>query len=418
MRKSSFPLRNLRGVLILLILAFHSFSAYIVSQPAETPPFDRPPYEWVAFPIIDSERWLGFDLFCAAQFLYLMQIMFFLSGLFVWQGLLKKGAMNYLGQRLVRLGVPFLIGIYVEMPIAFYATYRVTAVDPTWSSYWSHWLALPITPTGPMWFLWFLIALNILAVALFRFVPGTGSVLTLPLIARADAHPSRLFWILVVLSAITYLPLVAIYTQWKWIAFGPFEVQAAVSPQYVFFFLAGLAVGANGYDRGLLDPDGMLVRRWPLWVSVTFGSFLLWIIPTALIVKGPGAGIPGLSLLGDLGLVFFAATSTFSFIGVFVRYASERWPIIDSISENAYGIYFFHYVFALWLVYALLGLELPAVVKGLTVFVLCVLLSWGAALGTNATLASARLLLLRRRTTLAGQPSATNAPLSETTLSD
>jgi glucans biosynthesis protein C len=418
MRKSSFPLRNLRGVLILLILAFHSFSAYIVTQPAETPPFDQPPYNWAAFPIIDSQRWLGFDLFCAAQFLYLMQIMFFLSGLFVWQGLLRKGAASYLGQRLIRLGLPFLIGIYLEMPIAFYATYRATAVDPSWSTYWSHWMALPITPTGPMWFLWFLVALNVIVVALFRFVPEIGGVLTTRLVSDADAHPSRLFWVLVVLSAITYLPLSAIYTPWKWIAYGPFEVQGAMAPQYVLYFVAGLAVGAYGYHRGLLDPDGMLVRRWALWVTVTFGAFLLWIIPNAVMVKAPDAGIPGLGLLGDLGLVIFAAAATFSFFGVFVRFAPERWAFIDSISENAYGIYFFHYLFVLWLQYALLELELPAVVKGLMVFFCCVLLSWGAAVGTNATIVSARTLLLGRRTTFARQPSATNGRLSETTLSD
>jgi len=79
----SLALRNLRGVAILLILAFHCFSAYIVNQPAQAPLFDLAPYEWRALPIVDGERWLGFDLFCAFQFLYLMQLMFFLSGLFV-----------------------------------------------------------------------------------------------------------------------------------------------------------------------------------------------------------------------------------------------------------------------------------------------------------------------------------------------
>src|ERR1700747_709153 len=73
----SLALRNLRGLAILLIVAFHCFSAYIVNQPAHVPPFDLPPYDWRAMPIIDGERWLGFDLFCAFQFLYLMQLMFF-----------------------------------------------------------------------------------------------------------------------------------------------------------------------------------------------------------------------------------------------------------------------------------------------------------------------------------------------------
>ena len=168
MSKTSLPLKNLRGVLLLLIVAFHSFSAYIVTQPTTPPAFDLPPYDWRVFPIIDNERWLGFDLFCAFQFLYLMQFMFFLSGLFVWPSLQRKRWKGFLAHRLVRLGIPFLIGVYLVMPIAFYPVYRVTAVDPSWSSFWAHWTALPITPTGPMWFLWFLLALDFCAAAIFK----------------------------------------------------------------------------------------------------------------------------------------------------------------------------------------------------------------------------------------------------------
>jgi glucans biosynthesis protein C len=116
----SLALRNLRGLAILLIVAFHCLSAYIVNQPAHPPPFDLAPYEWRAIPIVDSERWLGFDLFCAFQFLYLMQLMFFLSGLFVWPSLLRRGGRQFVGHRLVRLGVPFVVGAYLVMPLAFY----------------------------------------------------------------------------------------------------------------------------------------------------------------------------------------------------------------------------------------------------------------------------------------------------------
>jgi hypothetical protein len=94
MPKASLPLGNLRGVAILLILAFHCVSAYIVTQPTHALAFDAPPYDWRAFPIIDSERWLGFDLFCAFAFLYLMQLMFFLSGLFVWPSLAARRAVR------------------------------------------------------------------------------------------------------------------------------------------------------------------------------------------------------------------------------------------------------------------------------------------------------------------------------------
>src|SRR5216684_3171228 len=142
MSKTSLALHNLRGFVILNVLAFHSFIAYIVSQPASPLPFDSPPYGWTANPIVDSHRWLGFDLICAFEFLCLMQLMFFLSGLFVWPSLLRKGARTFLNERFLRIGVPFAVGVSVLMPLAYYPVYRVTAVDPSWPAFWSHWTAL------------------------------------------------------------------------------------------------------------------------------------------------------------------------------------------------------------------------------------------------------------------------------------
>jgi hypothetical protein len=96
---SSIALGNLRAAVILIVLAFHSVLAYLGYLPTAAPKFEAPPYRWQAFPIIDSERWFGFDLFCALQDVYLMSFMFFLSGLFVWPSLVRKGSRNFLHQR-------------------------------------------------------------------------------------------------------------------------------------------------------------------------------------------------------------------------------------------------------------------------------------------------------------------------------
>ncbi|HML08126.1 MAG TPA: acyltransferase [Xanthobacteraceae bacterium] len=394
MAKASLPLGNLRGVAILLIVAFHSFSAYIVSQPAQPLAFDLAPYDWRAFPIIDSERWLGFDLFCAFQFLYLMQLMFFLSGLFVWPSLRRRGWRKYLGRRLIRLGVPFVVGAYLLMPVAFYPVYRVTALDPSWQAYWSHWTALPVTASGPMWFLWVLIALDIGAALLCRLAPGAGDSLA-SLLAKGATHPGRFFVVVGGVTAVAYLPLAAVFSPWDWVGFGPFEVQAAFVPQYLLYFLFGLVVGAQGHESGLLDSNGGLVRRWASWIVGSFAAFFIWIIPTALIVKVPGAPVAALRVIGDLGLVIFAAAACFGMIALFLRFANARWPVIDSISECAYGIYFFHYLFVLWLQFLLLGMAFPAIGKGLIVLVGAVILSWAASVVTSRTLASVGTVLTR-----------------------
>ena len=65
--------------------------------------FERAPYRWTAFPMVDLERWLGFDIFCGFQDVYLMSLMFFLSGVFVWPSLVRKGEVAFLQSRFLRL---------------------------------------------------------------------------------------------------------------------------------------------------------------------------------------------------------------------------------------------------------------------------------------------------------------------------
>ena len=89
--RSSIALNNLRGVVILIVVAFHSVLAYLGWLGPASFRFDSSPFQWRAFPIIDSHRWFGFDVFCAWQDVYLMALMFFLSALFAWPSLTRKG---------------------------------------------------------------------------------------------------------------------------------------------------------------------------------------------------------------------------------------------------------------------------------------------------------------------------------------
>jgi peptidoglycan/LPS O-acetylase OafA/YrhL len=393
-------LDNLRGYVILMVLAFHSFVAYMASQPLSAPPFDAPPYDWMAHPIIDSDRWLGFDLFGAFQFLHLMQLMFFLSGLFVWPSLMRKGMATFLRDRVVRLGVPFVVGVFLLMPVAYFPVYRVSAVDPSWSGFWSQWIALPFWPSGPIWFLWFILVLNVVAAGLYWLAPRSGELLG-RLSAYAGNHPERFFISLVIISALAYLPLAALFEPWQWVELGPFAIQPSLAPQYAVYFLAGLAVGAPGIDQGLLRSDAMLAQRWALWLVGAFAAFVLWIVSAALIAKGHDGALPGLRIARELGVILFAASACFASAAFFLRFAAMRRRILGSISENAYGIYLFHYVFVIWTQYALLDVPMPAVAKGAIVLSVTLALSWAVSAGVSCTRVGARLMLGERRAAMA-----------------
>ena len=378
MSNSSVALGNLRAVVILIVLAFHSILAYLGSLPASARLFNSPPYQWRAFPIIDSHRWFGFDLFCAFQDVYLMSFMFFLSGLFVWPSLVRKGSWVFLCHRLLRLGLPFGLVVFLLMPVAHYPVYLVTATDPSVAAFWQSWLALPFWPSGPPWFLWQLLVLNIAAAGVHGFAPQWGKLLG-RLASSGGAYPSRFFASLVIASALAYVPLAIVFTPWEWIQLGPFALQICRPLHYAVYFFAGLGVGAYGIEKGLLAFDGMLARRWAVWLAAAFAAFLLWITPTALIVEVPEAAPFALQIIANFGFVLSCASSCFFFVAIFLRFCRSRSRLLDSLSRNAYGMFLIHYVFVIWLQYALLNAPLLVFAKAAIVFGVTLLLSWAAS---------------------------------------
>jgi Acyltransferase family len=201
----------------------------------------------MANPIIDSERWFG--LFCAFQYAYLMHLMFLLSGLFVWSSLVRKGGKTFLYDRCLRLGTPFIFGVSLLMPLAYYPVYRVAAVDSSWSAFWFHWTALPFWPSGPMWFLWLLLTLIIAVAALYVLAPRSIEFLG-RLSAQAGEHPGGYAVALITISALAYVPLPARFQPRQWARFGPFGFQPSFILPYAVYFFAGLGVGAGGFARG------------------------------------------------------------------------------------------------------------------------------------------------------------------------
>src|SRR3954466_2586271 len=54
----------------------------------------------------DPKSFFGFDMIVLATDSFFMAMFFFLSGLFVWPGIARKGPLNHLQDRLFRLGPP------------------------------------------------------------------------------------------------------------------------------------------------------------------------------------------------------------------------------------------------------------------------------------------------------------------------
>src|SRR6202008_3043859 len=128
---------------------------------------------WMAFPVVDPQRWSGFTLFVGFNDIFFMSLMFFLSGLFVWKSLQRKGSRTFLRDRAFRLGLPFLVAAALLGPLAYYPTYLQTG-QRGFGVFWHQWFGLGNWPAGPVWFVWVLLAFDCVAAALFMLLPKWG----------------------------------------------------------------------------------------------------------------------------------------------------------------------------------------------------------------------------------------------------
>ena len=387
--RTSVVLTNVRGFTIISIVAFHGLMAYLAYNPAPHPRYFPPPL------ISDAHRWIGFDVLCAFEYMYMMQFMFLLSGLFVWPSLVRRGARAFVRRRLLRLGIPFVLGVYLMMPLAQLPIYLGNNSRPTWSGFWSEWLALPYWPSGQLWFLWCLLLLDVAAAGVFVLRPQAVEFLGRISLAARD-HPVRYFWVLLAASAVGYVPLALIFSPWEWAHLGPFAFQPSFALLYAIYFVAGVGMGVFGIQSSLFGAGGKLGDYWLRWIVIALTGFVFWTIPTALAVQQAADPLtPILNVVAALGFVVASTGACFALAAVFVRYCTAHSPLLTRLSDHAYAIYFFHYGFVLWLQYMLLDLPLIAPLKAAIVITGALLLSFAASAVTSQMALPQRYAKLR-----------------------
>ncbi len=211
----------LRAFITLLVVAHHAALAYHPYAPAPPASLTAVPRLWQAFPVVDSQHSTVFSLLVAFNDIFFMALMFFLSGLFVWKSLERKGAGVFLRERALRLGLPFLAAAAVIAPLAYYPTYIQSGAAGGFSGFWKQWLSLGNWPAGPAWFVWVLLAFDVFAAALLMVIPRWDDMLA-TMTSSADRRPILFFLFLLLLSGAVYIPLEVIFNPFRWSAWGPF----------------------------------------------------------------------------------------------------------------------------------------------------------------------------------------------------
>jgi glucan biosynthesis protein C len=335
----------LRGFVIVLVVLHHAVLAYCTFGH-----FNVAHYLWSTAPIVDSQRWIGFDIIVRFNDSYFMPLMFLLSGLFVGPSLRRKGRRAYLLDRLRRLGLPFALVVLTVMPLAYYPSYRMTGSQIGLGAFWIQTVFDGPWPSGPAWFVAVLLGFDVVAVAIWPLLRGLRSGIS--------------FGFLAAVSLVAYLPMLIAFGPSLWFARGPFAIQASRVLLYAAYFFAGVAMG----------PAIRIQGRQPV---VLAAAMFLPLLTEQVCRSWFSSSLPPQTwlLLYGVTMALFCICATRAALAMFGRF-ERRSAIWDSLSANAYGIYLLHYPFVVWGQYALLDADIGAIPKAAGVFTGALGLSW------------------------------------------
>jgi len=361
-----YPLGYLRASIIALVVVHHVAVGYHTAAPAgAAASLAEHLYSMRAIsPVVDVQRSGLLSILATFNDTFFMELLFLLSGLFVWGSLRRKGWSGFLRGRLLRLGVPLLVMIALR-PLTHYATYLQAGGEGGFADFWRQWGEIAWRG-GPLWFIELLLIFNI--------VIGLAAVIDLDWSGRFEtlrsevlASPIRSFLLLVLLSALVYVPITSIFGSFLWLQVGPAQLEMNRLPLYAIYFLLGIVLGAFGIERSFLAADSGLGRRWMIWTLAALSVFALHF---ALLLGGVGGP------LGAFLYVLACATISFAFLGAFLRFARSQSKVLDSLDRNSYGIYVIHYGIVSWVLFAMLGLAWPAMLKWLVAAPVALALCW------------------------------------------
>ncbi|MCK1272034.1 MULTISPECIES: acyltransferase [Bradyrhizobium] len=327
----------------------------------------------------DPASWAGFDVVVLATDSFFMAMFFFLSGLFTWPGIARKAPSVFLRDRLLRLGLPFAIAAFTVIPLAYYAIALRHDPGLSFTAFWWKTITVGPWPSGPIWFVWVLLAFDLTASLLYRVsarLVDPGNRVSL----RGFDQPAVFWLLLVVVTAIAYVPALLYFGGSKWFELGPFSVQASRILLYFAYFFIGVSVGAANFDRGILSAGGQLPKQRWLWVIATLIAYcLMWgmIYIKREILGNPDPQPHWYQAIYGTFFVLFSGSILLAILAFFLHQKSPGPNLLDRMQADAYGIFLVHYPIALWIQYALFDYSLPAIVKAAIGFVLTVILSWG-----------------------------------------
>jgi len=307
-----FDLDWLRVLAVLLLVPFHSALVFV----------QNPAYIVYLKDQVQSDLLMWLANFIA---LWHMPLLFAIAGASTWFALGRRTPGQYLKERLLRLLVPCLFGIFTLIPLM---TYIHWFNQPDRPSFWEHYLRfLQINPAdfsgtagtftpGHLWFIMFLFVFSIVALPLFAWLKAGRGARLASVLAAFFKYPGVLLLLFVPLALISLLPLMG-----------------NMNPAYyILVFVLGFILMMDDCIQETIQRDGWIY----LFLSLVVTALFFWVRSMQLAQGSFGWAI-------GFGAYNFSRWAWVLVILSFGRRGLNfNSPLLRYCSEAAYPFYILH----------------------------------------------------------------------------
>jgi len=337
-------------------LAYNTFSYY-----------DSAHYARSAAPIVDTARFAPLDAIVGWNDIFFMSLMFFISGLFVVPSIVRKGVGRFLADRTKRLGIPFVVAATLLAPIAYYPSWRLSD-SVSLGGFLSRFYTTDEGSAGPAWFIWVLLAFCVVVATVYQFIPNFMKKLS-----WSPKSAGNLVFTVLVVTLLATIPVQLFLAPGEWFRVaGPLYFPSSRSALYFFWFLLGVALGSADPERSLSREN---LKLWPFWLIIgAMGYATHGVLSSGNFLASKPEWV--LRLILTVAFSFCCTFTSLGAIGLARSCFRTSWSPADHFSENAYGVYIFHYGFVIWMQFCLLSQPMPAALKFLITFCVALTASW------------------------------------------
>lgn len=259
--------------------------------------------------------------FCTVNQAFFMGLFFLIAGYFTPGSVARKGAVGFIKDRLLRLGVPLLVFGFVIGPatIALAATARGRSFEVTLLSLWER----GVFENGPLWFAQALLIFSVLPLLWRRWpalpFPSNRILLAAALGVGATAFALRLVW-----------P----------VGVNVFGLQLGYFASYVVLFVAGNAGASGQWLVKVPDPQRILWRRIG-WLALLVLPAVVLAAPFVPLLQGNSSG--GWTLQAVVYAFWEPLVAWGIILSLLHRFARRHCgPIWAVLARRAFAIFIIH----------------------------------------------------------------------------